>query len=124
MLAERLTWHETDCWLVNTGWSGGPYGTGKRMSIDLTRALLSAALEGKLAKAKFTPHPVFRVLVPDRCDGVDSAILDPRATWSDKSAYDRTANALADMFADNFEHYRESAPAEVVAAGPVPAVTA
>jgi len=124
MLAERLTWHETDCWLVNTGWSGGPYGTGERMSIRVTRALLTAALDGKLAKAKFTPHPVFKVLVPDHCDGVDSAILDPRATWTDKDAYDRTADVLAGMFAENFEQYREYATAEVVAAGPVPAVTA
>ena len=124
MLAERLTWHETDCWLVNTGWSCGPYGTGERMSIRVTRALLTAALDGKLAKAKFTPHQVFKVLVPDHCDGVDSAILDPRATWTDKDAYDRTADVLAGMFAENFEQYREYATAEVVAAGPVPAVTA
>ena len=67
MLAERLSWHETDCWLVNTGWTGGPYGVGERMSIELTRALLAAALDGSLAESGFTPHPVFKVLVPHEC---------------------------------------------------------
>jgi len=93
MLAERLAWHEADCWLVNTGWTGGPYGTGHRMSIELTRGLLTAALDGALAKAGFTPHPVFKVLVPDGCCCAAEGELDLRATWADKDAYDATPRA-------------------------------
>jgi phosphoenolpyruvate carboxykinase (ATP) len=118
MLAERLTWHETDCWLVNTGWSGGPYGTGHRMSIDLTRALLGAALDGSLAKSGFTPHPIFKVLVPRQSSVAGADVLDPRATWADKDAYDATARTLAEMFRENFKQYEEHVSAEVIAAGP------
>ena len=118
MLAERLTWHETDCWLVNTGWTGGPYGTGHRMGIGLTRALLSAALDGSLARSGFTPHPIFKVLVPHEARGVSAEVLDPRATWSDPAAYDETARKLAGMFADNFQQYAEDVTPGVAAAGP------
>jgi len=118
MLTDRLAEHGTDCWLVNTGWTGGPYGTGHRMSIQVTRALLAAALEGRLAKTKFKPHPVFRVLVPQSCEGIDATILDPRATWTDKEAYDATAQRLAHMFAENFALYEEGASPQVIAAGP------
>ena len=118
MLAERLTWHETDCWLVNTGWTGGPYGTGHRMGIGLTRALLSAALDGSLARSGFTPHPIFKVLVPHEARGVSAEVLDARATWSDPAAYDETARKLAGMFADNFQQYAEDVTPGVAAAGP------
>ncbi len=118
MLAERLSLHETDCWLVNTGWSGGSYGAGNRMSIDLTRSLIRAALDGSLAGAVFAPHPVFRVLVPGECRGVPAEVLDPRATWADHDEYDRVARQLAQMFRDNFEQYAAFVPAEVLAAGP------
>ncbi len=118
MLAERLTWHETDCWLVNTGWTGGPYGTGRRMSIRTTRRVLSAALDGKLARVSFTPDPVFGILVPDSCPGVDATLLWPRNTWTDKAAYDEAAARLARMFADNFAQYKGVASPEVAAAGP------
>jgi phosphoenolpyruvate carboxykinase (ATP) len=120
MLAERLAWHDADCWLVSTGWTGGPYGTGHRMSIELTRGLLTAALDGNLAKASFAPHPVFKVLVPDCCVGTGDAALDPRSTWTDKEAYDVAARNLAGMFAEQFEQYRDFVPPEVVAAGPDP----
>jgi len=120
MLAERLSWHETDCWLVNTGWTGGPYGTGHRMSIDLTRALLEAALDGSLATRGFTPHPVFKVLVPLECGSVGGGVLDPRATWVDCDAYDAAARKLAGMFHENFEQYAAHVAPEVVAAGPEP----
>jgi len=123
MLAERLTWHDTDCWLVNTGWSGGSYGTGERMSINLTRALLNAALDGSLATAGYTPHPVFKVLVPNECSCAGADVLDPRATWSDKDAYDQTAHTVAGMFRDNFEQYVSYVPADVLAAGPDPGAT-
>ena len=118
MLAERLTWHDADCWLVNTGWSGGPYGVGERMSIALTRRLLTAAMNGELAKGKFTPDPIFKVLVPNAHDGMPTEIFKPRNTWADKDAYDRTAREVAAMFAENFEQYRDGVTDEVAAAGP------
>jgi phosphoenolpyruvate carboxykinase (ATP) len=120
MLAERLSWHETDCWMVNTGYTGGPYGVGHRMSIDLTRGLIGAALDGSLAKSGFTPHPVFKVDVPHECACAGGDVLDPRASWADKEAYDASARKLAEMFRANFEQYAEHAPAEVLAAGPDP----
>jgi phosphoenolpyruvate carboxykinase (ATP) len=120
MLAERLSWHETDCWLVNTGWTGGPYGIGRRMSIELTRGLLGAALNGTLAKSGFTPHPVFKVLVPHECQCAASHLLDPRASWADKDAYDDTARKVARMFNENFARYADHVAPEVLAAGPAP----
>jgi phosphoenolpyruvate carboxykinase (ATP) len=118
MLAERLDRHRTNCWLVNTGWSGGGVGVGKRMKISITRALLTAALEGKLEKAGFVPDPVFSFMVPDACPGVPSEVLTPKNTWADKAAYDRKAGELAGMFARNFEQYRDRVSAEILAAGP------
>jgi len=118
MLAERLARHNTNCWLVNTGWSGGGVGVGHRMKISITRALLTAALEGRLEKAGFKPDPVFNVLVPDSCPGVPSEVLTPRNTWADKAAYDRKARELAAMFNKNFEAYKDRVTPEVLASGP------
>ena len=118
MLAARLSKHGVSCWLVNTGWSGGGVGTGKRMKIAITRSLLTAALEGRLEKSKFTADPVFNVLVPDSCQGVDTSVLTPRNTWKDGVAYDKKARELATMFTKNFEQYRNYASAEVASAGP------
>lgn len=118
MLAERLSLHETDCWLVNTGWAGGSYGTGQRMNIDLTRTLIRGALDGHLAKTEFSPHPAFKILVPHECPGVPDRILDPRAAWSNTDDYDRTARSLAGMFAENFKQYVSEVPDEVRDAGP------
>lgn len=118
MLAERLAKHGANCWLVNTGWSGGPVGVGHRMKIGITRALLTAALEGTLAKSKFTADPIFKVLVPDACEGVPAEVLTPRNTWKDQAAYDKKAKELAAMFAKNFGQYQGYASAAVVAAGP------
>jgi len=120
MLAARLRRHGTDCWLVNTGWTGGPYDVGHRMSIGLTRELLSCALKGRLATAGFTPHPVFKVLVPNHCDGAADEVLDPRASWTDKEGYDRSARTLARMFRENFAQYEAHVAPEVLAAGPDP----
>jgi phosphoenolpyruvate carboxykinase (ATP) len=120
MLAERLSWHETDCWMVNTGWSGGPYGVGERMSIELTRALIGAALDGSLARSGFTPHPVFKVLVPHECSVAAADVLDPRIAWADPAAYDASARSLAALFRDNFEQYAADVSPEVLAAGPDP----
>ena len=110
MLAERLRRRGTACWLLNTGWSGGPYGVGKRMRISLTRRLLRAALDGELEGVAFTPDPVFKVLVPDSCPDVADELLKPRSTWSDGAAYDAQARLLAERFAENFARYRPRCP--------------
>ncbi len=123
LLGEKMVAHGTACWLVNTGWSGGPYGTGSRMPIHYSRALLTAALTGKLGATKTRTDPIFGFAVPVSCPGVPAEILDPRATWSDRDAYDRKAASLADMFRKNFERFVDQAPAEVAIAGPQ-AVTA
>jgi len=102
MLGEKLDRHGTKVYLVNTGWSGGPYGVGKRMDIDLTRAMVHAALEGELEKVACREDPYFRVLVPERVPGVPSEILSPRATWSDKKGYDERAARLAAEFGSHF----------------------
>ena len=105
MLQAKIAAHGSDCWLVNTGWTGGAYGTGSRMPIKATRALLTAALNGSLATGDFRRDPNFGFEVPVSCDGVDDALLDPRRTWSDPAAYDAQAKKLVDMFAANFEKY-------------------
>ncbi|MCP4231386.1 MAG: phosphoenolpyruvate carboxykinase (ATP) [bacterium] len=119
LLAERLTKHGANCWLVNTGWSGGAYGVGERMPIKLTRALLSAALEGKLDDVAFEPDPVFRVLVPVECPDVPNELLVPKNTWDDTDAYDKAAVELAKMFASNFEKFAEGSSQKITEAGPV-----
>lgn len=118
MLGERLGRHNASCWLVNSGWSGGPYGEGNRMKIGITRALLSAAFDGTLSRASFSPDPVFGLMVPDACQGVPSEVLMPRRSWRDGAAYDRKAQHLANLFRENFAQYAAHAGAEVVAAGP------
>ncbi|HZV79527.1 MAG TPA: phosphoenolpyruvate carboxykinase (ATP) [Candidatus Binatus sp.] len=118
LLGERIAAHKVDCWLVNTGWSGGPYGVGKRMKLPYTRAMIKAALSGQLASAEFVPDPVFKVAVPKAVPGVPSEVLDPRATWESKSAYDAKAAELARLFADNFKRFEGAATADVAAAAP------
>ncbi|WPY94078.1 phosphoenolpyruvate carboxykinase [Limimaricola variabilis] len=105
LLQEKIGNHGATCWLVNTGWTGGAYGTGKRMPIAATRALLAAALDGTLAEGSFRKDPNFGFDVPVSVEGVDDALLDPRGTWADASAYDAQARKLAQMFADNFAQY-------------------
>ncbi|WP_336986041.1 phosphoenolpyruvate carboxykinase [Altererythrobacter aquiaggeris] len=119
LLKERIASGGAQCWLVNTGWTGGKYGTGHRMPIKATRALLNAALDGSLNDAQFRKDENFGFDVPVAVDGVDSAILDPRSTWSDKAEYDRTAQKLVKLFVDNFTEFeahvdegvRQAAPA-------------
>jgi phosphoenolpyruvate carboxykinase (ATP) len=118
MLGENMKKHGTNVWLVNTGWSGGAYGVGKRMSIRHTRALITAALGGELAGVEYESDPVFGVAVPRSCPGVPSEVLTPRNTWKDKAAYDAKARQLAGLFVKNFEAYRSEASADVVAAAP------
>jgi phosphoenolpyruvate carboxykinase (ATP) len=108
MLAERIRGHGAQCWLLNTGWTGGPFGVGRRMPIATTRALLSGALNGSLARARFAADSVFGFDVPVTVPGVETALLNPRSTWSDGVAYDRQAAKLADMFIRNFEKFGEA----------------
>jgi phosphoenolpyruvate carboxykinase (ATP) len=102
LLAEKMQKHQARCVLLNTGWTGGPYGTGKRISIKLTRALLDAALNGLLDDVPTTTHPILNLKMPTSCPGVPSAMLNPRETWTDKAAYDASAEKLRDMFRENF----------------------
>ncbi len=118
LLGEKLAKHGSRVFLVNTGWSGGGHGVGKRMSIKLTRSLVSAALSGALDNVEMAQHPVFGVSIPKSAPGVPEGVLDPRATWSDKAAYDGKANHLAKLFVENFEKYKSGAEASVAAAAP------
>ena len=118
LLRELIAAHKVDCWLVNTGWTGGAYGTGSRMPIRATRALLSAALDGSLAGAEFRTDPHFGFAVPVSVPGVDASILDPRSTWADKAAYDRQAAKLVGMFIDNFGKFESHVDASVMGAAP------
>jgi len=105
LLQEKIARHGATCWLVNTGWTGGAYGTGARMPIAATRALLAAALDGSLSEGQMRKDPNFGFLVPVTCEGVDARLLDPRGTWDDEAAYDAQAARLVEMFADNFAKY-------------------
>jgi len=118
LLRDLIGQHQADCWLVNTGWTGGQYGTGKRMPIKVTRALLAAALDGTLANAEMRIDPHFRFRVPTAVPGVDAKILNPRETWSDKAAYDRQAQKLVKMFRDNFKKFEAHVGADVISAAP------
>jgi len=118
LLGERLARHETGCWLVNSGWSGGAYGEGERMKIDITRALISAALGGALNEVEYDVDPVFNFLVPRSCPGVPGGILSPGNTWRDKDAYDRKAEDLAGRFVENFRQFAGHVDEDVLYAGP------
>jgi phosphoenolpyruvate carboxykinase (ATP) len=118
LLRELIARHKVDCWLVNTGWTGGKFGTGRRMPIKATRALLDAALSGTLKSQPMRTDPVFGFQVPTALAGVDPAILTPRDTWSDKAAYDTQARALVEMFNKNFEKFSLHVDADVKAAAP------
>ncbi len=117
MLGERIERHGVSVYLVNTGWTGGPYGVGERMDLKHTRAMVAAALNGSLEQARFAPHPVFGVEVPDRCPGVPNEVLDPRSTWDDSEAYDVKARELARRFEENFAGLKQ-VPQEIATAGP------
>ena len=118
LLKKRIAEGSVDCWLVNTGWTGGKYGVGKRMPIKATRALLNAALDGSLKNAEFRKDPNFGFDVPVAVPGVDSAILDPRQTWADKDAYDQTAAKLVDLFVANFAEFEAHVDEGVRQSGP------
>ena len=118
MLGEKIAAHKTTCWLVNTGWTGGAYGTGYRMPIAHTRALVNAALDGNLEKVSTAKDPNFGLAVPTACPDVPSEVLNPRNTWKDKGAYDAKARELAGRFNDNFVQFEGYVDAEVKAAAP------
>ena len=119
MLRALIAKHGVNCWLLNTGWTGGKFGTGRRMPIAATRALLDAALTGALAAQSMRTDPLFGFQVPLALPGVDPAILNPRETWADKAAYDAQARALVDMFRANFTKFESHVDADVLAAAPV-----
>jgi phosphoenolpyruvate carboxykinase (ATP) len=119
MLAEKIAKHNAQAWLVNTGWSGGPYGVGKRMKIGYTRAMVQAAVEGKLGAVPTQPDPIFGLAVPSQVAGVPSEVLLPRGTWTDGAAYDQAAKKLAGLFHENFKRFADKASVAVKAAGPL-----
>lgn len=120
LLGKKLEEHtNVNVWLINTGWSGGAYGTGSRMKLSYTRAMITAAMNGLLDNVAYEAHPVFGVLMPAEVPGVPSEILTPRNTWSDKAAYDKKANELAKLFVNNFAKYADKANDEIRSAAPV-----
>jgi phosphoenolpyruvate carboxykinase (ATP) len=118
LLGQKIGQHNAVCWLVNTGWSGGPYGIGHRMKISHTRAMIRAILDGRLSAVETKPDPIFGVGVPVACPDVPAEVLQPRNTWSDKEAYDRQARDLARRFNENFKKYESGVSEGVKAVGP------
>ena len=118
LLGEKLEGTDIKVWLINTGWTGGAYGVGSRMKLSYTRQMITAALEGKLNDVAYDTLPVFDLAIPTSCEGVPAEILNPRATWADKNAYDDTANNLAGQFVKNFEQYASETSTDILAAAP------
>ncbi|HEU4688411.1 MAG TPA: phosphoenolpyruvate carboxykinase (ATP), partial [Vicinamibacterales bacterium] len=118
MLGEKIAKHGARVWLVNTGWTGGPYGVGSRMKIAHTRAMITAALTGQLDNVQYQKHAVFNLDMPTSCPGVPESVLDPRSTWADAAKYDEQARKLAKMFVDNFVTFEKDVAAAVKEAGP------
>jgi phosphoenolpyruvate carboxykinase (ATP) len=118
LLRELIAAHGVDCWLVNSGWTGGKYGVGRRMPIKATRTLLTAALDGSLKNAKFRTDPYFGFQVPTSVPGVEPHLLDPFKTWKDKAEFDKTARQLVRMFQENFVKYEKDVDDDVRAAAP------
>jgi len=118
LLGKKLEQHNVDIWLINTGWSGGPYGIGQRMKIPHTRAMVNAVLSGALRNVPMETEPCFGLQIPKECPGVPSEVLNTRNTWSNKADYDVQAKKLAGMFAENFKQYADKTTPEILAAGP------
>jgi phosphoenolpyruvate carboxykinase (ATP) len=118
LLKRKILKYDVHCWLVNTGWIGGPYGIGKRISIRYTRALLNAALGARLLDVKFATDPVFGFSVPQSCDEVPPHVLNPGDSWPDKAAYMQRYRELASRFIENFKKFEAACPAEIRNAGP------
>ena len=124
MLGEKMDENDVNVWLINTGWSGGAYGEGKRMKLSYTRAMITAALNGELDNVTYTQHEVFGLSMPNECPNVPSDLLHPRNTWKDTSAYDTKANELAQKFNANFKKYEAFANEEIINAAPTSSVSA
>ena len=118
LLADKIRKHNSDVWLLNTGWTGGPHGEGHRMELGYTRQMLSEALEGNLDDATFNIDPVFGLAIPESVEGIPNEVLIPKKTWSDEEAYDKKAEKLAGMFAENFKQFESEASEELIKAGP------
>jgi phosphoenolpyruvate carboxykinase (ATP) len=118
MLGSKMEKHKVNVWLINTGWTGGAYGVGNRMKLKYTRAMITAALEGKLDNAEYETHPVFGMAIPKACPGVPKEVLNPRSTWADTNAYDEKAKYLGGLFIKNFEKYAEGVSEEIISAAP------
>ena len=118
MLGDKMQSNNVNVWMINTGWTGGPYGTGHRMKLKFTRAMITAALEGNLDHVEFVSDPVFGMAIPTACPGVPSDVLQPRNTWTDKNAYDEKARYLAGLFIRNFEKYAAGVSEDILSAAP------
>ena len=118
LLGKKIEEHQVRCWLVNTGWTGGPYGVGKRMHLPYTRAMVNGALAGELDNVKTVKDPIFGVEIPQEVPGVPNEVLNPRETWADKAAYDKQAADLAKLFVENFKKYEEGTSEAIKKAGP------
>jgi phosphoenolpyruvate carboxykinase (ATP) len=119
MLGDKIRENNVNVWLVNTGWTGGAYGTGNRIKLSYTRALVCAALNGELDSAEYITHPVFGFMIPAACPGVPSEILNPENTWENKSEYDERTRTLAMEFITNFEKYSSCVNVEILSAAPI-----
>lgn len=119
LLGKKLERHpDVNVWLINTGWTGGKYGVGKRMNLKYTRAMINAAMRGDLDNVEYVPHVIFGLLKPQSCPGVPPEVLNPRTTWTDTDAYDQQALALAQLFVNNFKQYEDEASEEIRSAAP------
>lgn len=118
MLGKKMQEHKVNVWMINTGWTGGPYGTGSRMKLKYTRAMITAALEGELNSVEFDTDPIFGVSIPKECRNVPTEVLNPVNTWADKAAFAEKAKYLAGLFVKNFEKYASGVNAEILAAAP------
>ncbi len=119
LFGEKMEKHEVNVWLINTGWTGGPYGTGSRMKLSYTRAMITAALGGNLNDVAYKKHPVFGFDVPQECENVPSVVLNPRSTWEDKNAYDLQAEKLAEAFVSNFKQFEDFATVDILKGSPI-----
>ena len=118
-LGKKLKEHKVKVWLINTGWSGGPYGVGQRIKLKYTRAMIAAALQNQLDNVAYEAHPVFGFMIPATCPNVPSEILQPKNTWADKKAYDDKAKILANLFITNFQKYSAGLSEEILKSSPL-----
>jgi phosphoenolpyruvate carboxykinase (ATP) len=118
MLGKRMQKHQVKVWLVNTGWSGGPYGTGNRINLRYTRSMINAAIEGRLNGTNFEKHDIFGLQMPTECPNVPEELLNPEKTWSDSRNYREKAHQLARFFVDNFKKFEDAASDEIMKAAP------